>query len=109
MKYSIQKILGKRIQELRRDANFSQEKFAEKIGIAVNTLSNIERGNAFMTAHTLDKIMEILKINPKELFEFAEWNETENDSYKYIMNKIDLIRNNKHKLETLKRFLKFVL
>jgi len=108
MKDYIQKGLGRRIQELRKDANLSQEKLAEKLGIAVNTLSNIERGRAFMTAQTLENIVNILKIKPQELFTFQEIN-SEDDLYEYIIEKIDSIKDNKYKLETLKKFIKFVL
>ena len=104
----IQKGLGRRIQELRRDNGYSQEQFAEKIGVAINTLSNIERGNAFMTAQTMEKIIHVLHVNPQELFLFSD-DFSEEESYKYIINRINTIRGNKHKLETLKKFVKFVL
>ncbi len=104
----IQKGLGQRIQKLRRDIGYSQEQFAEKIGIAINTLSNIERGNAFMTAQTMEKIIHALNINPQELFFFSE-NFNEEESYKYIIYKVNLIKENKHKLEMLEKFLKHVL
>ena len=58
----IQKGLGRRIQELRRDNGYSQEQFAEKIGVAINTLSNIERGNAFMTAQTMESLLKCLGV-----------------------------------------------
>ena len=109
MENNIQKALGKRIQELRKDANFSQEQFAEKIGVAVNTLSNIERGNAFMTAQTMERIVRILKINPQELFEFPDWNCADSNSYKYIINRVNLLRDDEYRLEKLRKFLKFVL
>ncbi len=104
----IQKGLGQRIQKLRRDFGYSQEQFAEKIGIAINTLSNIERGNAFMTAQTMEKIIHVLNINPQELFLFSD-DFSEEETYKYIIYKINLIKENKHKLEMLEKFLKHVL
>ncbi len=104
----IQKGLGQRIQKLRRDFGYSQEQFAEKIGIAINTLSNIERGNAFMTAQTMEKIIHVLNINPQELFLFSD-DFSEEESYKYIIYKVNLIKKNKHKLEILEKFLKYVL
>ena len=109
MRNNIQVALGKQIQKLRRNANLSQEQFAEEIGIAINTLSNIERGNAFMTSQTMENIVKILKIDPHELFNFHDWNGSEEDTYKFIIKKINSIKNNKHKLDMLEKFIKFVL
>lgn len=108
MKNSVQINLGRQIKKLRTRAGYSQEVFAEKIDIAINTLSNIERGNAFMTAKTMDRIITVLNIKPCELFEFDEYKDNE-DTYKYIISQVKLLKNNKTKLETIKNFLKFVL
>ncbi len=101
---NIQKQLGQRIRELRKLRGLSQEELAEKIDIAINTMSNIERGNAFMTAPTLEKIIEILKVTPSELFTF-EKEEKKIDLYKYILIKIDIIKNDMEKLKILKKFI----
>ena len=37
------KELGKRIKELRTDLGLSQKELAEKVGVAVNTISQYER------------------------------------------------------------------
>ncbi len=108
MENNLQKALGRRIKELRNGAGLSQEQFSEKIGIAINTLSNIERGNSFMTSQTMEKIMTIFKISPQELFLLPEYGKEE-DVYLYVMERIKQMKDNKHKLETLKRFIKFVL
>ena len=84
MKSYIQQQLGNRIKELRKIKGLSQEVLAEQIGIATNTLSSIETGNAFMTAQTLEKILEILNITPKELFTFPE--NTYNEDLYYSVN-----------------------
>ena len=57
---NIQEQLGNRIKKLRKIKGLSQESFAEQIDIAVNTLSSIETGKAFMTSQTLGKILEVL-------------------------------------------------
>ena len=56
----INKQLGKRIQYLRKQKGFSQEKFAEAINIATTSLSYIETGRGFMTLATLEKMTEVL-------------------------------------------------
>lgn len=84
MKTNIQKRLGERIQKLRKLNGLSQETLAEQLGIATNTLSSIETGNAFMTSSTLEKIIETLNVSPQELFTFGD--ELNNlDMYSYIL------------------------
>ena len=60
----IQQQLGNKIRKYRKLKGLSQEQLAEEIGIATNTLSSIERGNAFMTAQTLEKIIKIFGVTP---------------------------------------------
>lgn len=68
MTLDIKKQIGARIKRLRQNKGYSQEKFAEKLGIATRTLCGIEIGKNFFTADTLEKILETLEITPQELF-----------------------------------------
>lgn len=68
MTLDIKKQLGKRIKELRQAQGYSQEQFAEKLGIASRTLCGIEIGRNFLKAETLEKILNTLQITPQELF-----------------------------------------
>ncbi len=104
----IQKQLGSRIRELRKAQGFSQETFAEEIGIATNTLSSIERGNAFMTASTLEKIIDILNIQPQDLFKFSN-KKTNQDLYDTIISKINNIKNNGERLTILLKLIDALL
>ena len=61
--------LGKRIQEIRKSKKLTQEKLAEMIGLDTPNLSNIERGKRFVTAETLEKIINALGISEKNLFD----------------------------------------
>ena len=56
MTLNIKKQLGARIKKLRQDKGFSQEQFAEKLGIN------------FFTADTLEKILVTLDVTPQDLF-----------------------------------------
>ena len=67
---TIKSKLGKRIKELRKQKGYSQEKLAEKLNIAQNTLSKIELGENFLTAETLEKLIFALEVTPSELFDF---------------------------------------
>ncbi len=68
MTLDIKKQLGQRIKKLRQDRGYSQEQFAEKLGIATRTLCGIEIGKNFLKADTLEKILTSLDITPQELF-----------------------------------------
>ncbi len=65
MKY--QKLLSTNIKELRLRNNLTQEEFAEKIGLSLNGVSNIERERYQPSAATIDKICKVFEINPAEL------------------------------------------
>lgn len=62
-----QKILAVNIKELRLKNNLTQEAFAEKIGLSLNGVSNIERNRYQPTAETIDKICKAFNISPVEL------------------------------------------
>jgi len=68
--YDIKKLLGKRIKNIRRAKNITQETMAEKIGIEPPSLSNIERGKFAPSIETLQKISQILEVAPYELYMF---------------------------------------
>ena len=108
MKNKILEQLGKNIQILRKQKGYSQEEFAEKIGIATNTLSSIERGYSFMTVQTLEKISHILKVQPYELFFASDENE-EKDMYNYILKKLNDIKNDSNRLNILYKLVKALL
>ncbi len=97
-------LLGERIKKLRKKMGFSQEYLAEKLDIATTTLSNIETGKSFMTFQTMQKLLNIFKIKPFELFLFGEVNHNE-ALLKEILKKINDIKNDDKKLVLLFNFL----
>ncbi len=105
---TIQKKLGKKIQTLRKIKGYSQEKFAEAIGIAPTSLSLIETGNGFMTGTTLDKIVSVLELEPQDLFNFND-SLTDEDMYNYLVNKIEFIKNDTKMLKIAYSFFKSIL
>jgi len=62
-----QTLINKNIKKLRKKHNLAQEQFAEKIGISLQGLSNIERNKYQPTASTIDKVCQKFKITPIEL------------------------------------------
>lgn len=70
--YDIKKKLGDRIKYLRKVNNYTQEEFAENIGIEPQSLSNIERGKFAPSIETLQRIACALNVEPYELYLFEQ-------------------------------------
>lgn len=73
----IKTLLGRRIKELRKKKGFTQEQFAEMVGVCERNISKIECGRNFVTAERLSKIMEILGVEAQELFNFKHVEDTD--------------------------------
>lgn len=54
---TIERIIGTRIQKLRKAKGYTQQSFAKTIGLSTNYLSDIERG---MSSARLDKLVAII-------------------------------------------------
>ncbi|MCM1265308.1 MAG: helix-turn-helix domain-containing protein [Candidatus Gastranaerophilales bacterium] len=67
---NIKKELGNRIKELRLKHSYTQETLSEKLDISPKSLSQIELGNNFVSAETLEKLCTALNVSPKALFDF---------------------------------------
>ena len=60
-------LVGQRIAVKRIDAGYSQEKFAEMVGISKTALGKIERGGSAPKADTLISVCRELHTSPNEL------------------------------------------
>lgn len=78
------KLLGKRIQEIRKSRNLTQEKLAEMVGLEPNSISVIESGRNFPTLLNLTKISRAMKVELSDLFIYDYL-----DSRKNLMQIID--------------------
>jgi transcriptional regulator with XRE-family HTH domain len=67
-----QPALGRAIRELRHERGASLEVLAPRAGLAVNTLSLIERGQANPTWETVKRIAASLGVSVAELAKLAE-------------------------------------
>jgi transcriptional regulator with XRE-family HTH domain len=74
---NIKELLGKRIKELRKKQNLTQEKLAELANIEIPSLSNIENGKNYPNYETLEKISNALNVRAFELFLFEYYKEKE--------------------------------
>jgi len=83
-----QTLINSSIKKIRLENNLTQEEFAEKIGISIQGLSNIERNRYQPTAETIDRICKAFKISPCELLI-----ETPKDNEEIIKNISNLLSN----------------
>lgn len=65
------KLLGKKVRQLRKQHKYSQERFAEMVGIDPNSVSRIECGVHYPSLDTLEKIAKVLKVEMRDLFLFS--------------------------------------
>lgn len=63
---------GKRLRQLRRERDLTQEYLAEAAEISVDMLSNIERGVNAPSFETLEKLAAVLKVQIHLFFIRAE-------------------------------------
>ena len=85
-----QKLINNNIKNLRLKNQLTQEEFAEKIGISIQGLSNLERNRYHPNSETIDKICKVFKMSPIELLV-----ETSNDKFK-ILNNINALLSQCH-------------
>ena len=68
----IEKLLGKRIADLRKAKGLTQEELATKSGYSVEFISLVERGVNAPAVAGLERIAKVLKVEIKELFDFGK-------------------------------------
>ncbi len=68
----IEKLLGKRIADLRKDKGLTQEELATKSWYSVEFISLVERGVNAPAVAGLERIAKALKVEIKELFDFGK-------------------------------------
>ena len=88
---SIKKNLGNRVREIRINRALTQEALAEKINLSAKSLSQIELGNNFVSAETLDGLCAALNSTPSALFDFKYSDITENA---YLDEIVKRLKNN---------------
>lgn len=57
------KQIGERIQKRRKLLGFTQESFAEAMGVSIQMVSNLERGNKQIRIGNLIRLCEILQVS----------------------------------------------
>lgn len=77
------RIIGNKIYQLRRSINMTQQELADKIGISVTFLSEIENGRKSMSVDTLVKLSKVLHVS---LDTIVFGNDAEDDMQKDVIS-----------------------
>ncbi len=77
---NMEKRLGQRVRELRKKQKMSQTELAEKAGVALMTISRLERGEHDPHMRTLWRIARSLGVPVVELIRSAGYAQNEEDA-----------------------------
>ena len=100
---NFKKNFGKRLKELRKARNLTQEQLAEAIEIALPNISYIENGRTYPSVETQEKLCKALEIKAYELYIFEDEITTE-EMKKEIIKKL----NNEKTIKSLYKYLKVI-
>lgn len=84
--------LGERIRKRRQEMKLSQESFAEKAGISVNTVSRIEGGQTAMSVEIFRKMIEILETDANILLGKEEGDTERQESVQEVLYQIQKLK-----------------
>ena len=65
---NIRKIFGSNVRKYRMRKGLSQEKLAEFVDLGDKSISPIETGRSFVAIDKLEKLCEVLEVEPFQLF-----------------------------------------
>lgn len=80
---SFKQKFGKRVRELRKSKQMTQETLAELISMEPSNISKLECGMHFPAPEKIERIANILDVEIKDLFDFEHFNKKQ-DLLKYI-------------------------
>lgn len=63
----LQRIVGRNMRRHRIEQGYSQEAFADRMGVHRTYFSSVERGERNLTLRTLEKIADFLGVDPRDL------------------------------------------
>lgn len=104
----IKSLFGKKIKQYRILRGYTQEQLAEMLNISQRTLSGIECGTNFLTAQTMEKILDVLKISPDELF-YMEYLKPKKELILELVDDIKSQADNEEKLRTIYKVVKAII
>lgn len=67
-KVSVSVLFGQNVKKYRKQMGLTQEQLSEQLGVSQKHLSIIETGTQFASASLIERISEVLKVSPADLF-----------------------------------------
>lgn len=101
----VKKELGLKIKKIRQKEGLTQEQFAEKINIATRTLAGIEIGESFVSAQTIENILNYTDLDFEDFFISSHLRPTE-DLINDINSYINKIKDDRDKVENIYKVIK---
>ncbi len=65
----LKQIVGRRLRQIRRSRDLTQEQLAELVGLSANFISLIENGDAAPSFATIEKLAQALNVEPTDFFQ----------------------------------------
>lgn len=69
MEGELQRIVGRNLRRHRLELGYSQEAFADHMGVHRTYFGAVERGERNLTLQTLEKIADFLDVDPRTLLD----------------------------------------
>ena len=70
MSKDVQRLVGKQVVLLRKERDLTQAQLAERVGVATETVSRLERGVSVPSLKTLEAICNALHVTLEDFFAF---------------------------------------
>lgn len=67
MEGDLQRTVGRSLRRYRQERGLSQEAFADLVGVHRTYMGGLERGERNLTLRSLERIAELIKVDPLEL------------------------------------------
>ena len=85
----ILKIFGKRLRSLRRAKDMTQEQVAERAGLSLQSVGEIERGRGNPTLVNVERLSDALDIELTELFDLGDVKMTREQAVQEILARLE--------------------
>lgn len=71
MEGELQRVVGRNLRAYRQERGYSQESFAHVVGVHRTYMGSLERGERNLTLQSLERLAEILGVDPRDLLREA--------------------------------------
>ena len=90
------RLVGERIQNLRKQKNLTQAELAEKADLSTNYLGTIERGQGKPTLSSIFSIADALKVNPSFLLAVVDRKASQEEIARRIRELVEVLVDSPH-------------